>query len=169
MKVSQGLQRWRDARGNEKRRVLFARTTGINHCGACRRYMKMGELTAPWSAGCFSTCSPPASRAARRSRMVRLTSSLASRSSCACEAGTSDRPMMLSLSCTGGGPPSATEGAAKHRETEKVEQGGEANTVEYSKSLRIDVVGARTLHHSRGCAWRPHPRAGRCRRSQRDC
>eukprot|EP00965_Chrysotila_dentata_P087039 2873379-Pleurochrysis_carterae.AAC.1 len=59
----------------------------------------------------------PASRAARRSRTLRLTSSLDSCSSRAWQSGTSGRPMALSRSRTGGGPPSSAVGAAKKRET----------------------------------------------------
>eukprot|EP00965_Chrysotila_dentata_P168499 5564247-Pleurochrysis_carterae.AAC.2 len=55
---------------------------GSDHNGACLRCMKMGECKAPRSAGCSSMYSAPASRAARRRRTVRLTSSFASRSSC---------------------------------------------------------------------------------------
>eukprot|EP00965_Chrysotila_dentata_P060225 1996777-Pleurochrysis_carterae.AAC.1 len=63
--------------------ILRARTEGRDHNGACLRCMKIGESTAPRSAGCSRMYSAPASRAARRSRTVRRTSSLASRSSCA--------------------------------------------------------------------------------------
>eukprot|EP00965_Chrysotila_dentata_P148756 4912194-Pleurochrysis_carterae.AAC.1 len=74
--------------------------------------------------------SAPASRAARRRRIVRLMSSFASRSSRAWRSGTSGSPITLSRSRTGGGPPSAAEGASKNRDTEKVEQGGEASIAE---------------------------------------
>eukprot|EP00965_Chrysotila_dentata_P047470 1574399-Pleurochrysis_carterae.AAC.1 len=92
--------------------------------------MKRGESTAPRSAGCSSTYSAPASRAARRRRTVRRTSSLDSCSSRACLSGTSGRPMTLSRSRTGGGPPSWASGEENNRETENVEQGGEASTAE---------------------------------------
>eukprot|EP00965_Chrysotila_dentata_P004627 150824-Pleurochrysis_carterae.AAC.1 len=74
--------------------------------------------------------SAPASRAALRRRTVRRMSSFASRSSRAWRSGTSGRPMTLSRSRTGGGPPSEAEGASKNRDTEKVEQGGDASTAE---------------------------------------
>eukprot|EP00965_Chrysotila_dentata_P205958 6183265-Pleurochrysis_carterae.AAC.2 len=110
--------------------VLSARTMGMVHRGACRLCIKMGESTAPRSAGCFRTYSAPESRAARRMRTVRRMSSLDSRSSRTCGSGTSGSPITLSRSRTGGGPPSLAEGDENSRETEKVEHGGEARTAE---------------------------------------
>eukprot|EP00965_Chrysotila_dentata_P093394 3085333-Pleurochrysis_carterae.AAC.1 len=110
--------------------VLRARTMGMIHRGACRLCMKMGESTAPRSAGCSRTYSAPKSRAARRMCTVRRMSSLDSRSSRMCASGTSGRPITLSRSRTGGGPPSLTEGDESRRETENVEHGGEARTAE---------------------------------------
>eukprot|EP00965_Chrysotila_dentata_P176115 5815408-Pleurochrysis_carterae.AAC.1 len=110
--------------------VLRARTAGTTHSGAWRLCTNIGESTAPRSAGCSRMYSAPVSRAARRRRMVRLMSSFASRSSRAWHSGTLGRPITLSRPRTGGGPPSAAEGASKNCDTEKVEQGGEASTAE---------------------------------------
>eukprot|EP00965_Chrysotila_dentata_P163156 5388207-Pleurochrysis_carterae.AAC.3 len=127
--------------------VFRARTVGIIHRGAWRLCMKMGKSTAPRSAGCSRTYSAPESRAARRRRTVLLTSSFASWSSRACCSGTSGSPITWSRLRTGGGPPSATDGAEKKRETEKVEQGGEAITAD--------------------CARPHHRHEGRCQSSPR--
>eukprot|EP00965_Chrysotila_dentata_P162348 5361344-Pleurochrysis_carterae.AAC.1 len=72
--------------------------------------------------------SAPASRAARRSEAVRLTSSFASCSSLMWPASTLGKPRTFSLSRTGGRPPSSELGEVKKRDTENVEHGGEAMT-----------------------------------------
>eukprot|EP00965_Chrysotila_dentata_P257251 6212828-Pleurochrysis_carterae.AAC.2 len=124
------------------RSVLRARIEGRIHNGACRLCTKIGEsVMAPRSAGCSRIYSAPASRAARRSRTVRLTSSLDSRSSRAWLSGISGNPMALSRSRTGGGPPSSAVGAAKKRETVNVEQGGDASTADAPPGVRVVVYG----------------------------
>eukprot|EP00965_Chrysotila_dentata_P011848 389072-Pleurochrysis_carterae.AAC.1 len=78
----------------------------------------------------------PASRAARRRFAVRRISSLDCCNSRACWGGTSGRPRMCSRSRTGGGPPSGAALEAKKRETENVEQGGEATMAAYVPDLQ---------------------------------
>eukprot|EP00965_Chrysotila_dentata_P132970 4396620-Pleurochrysis_carterae.AAC.1 len=68
----------------------------------------------------------PASRAARNRLAVRRTSSFAWCSSRACCGGTLGRPPICSRVRTGGGPPSGESLEEKKRDTEKVEQGGDA-------------------------------------------
>eukprot|EP00965_Chrysotila_dentata_P156839 5182455-Pleurochrysis_carterae.AAC.1 len=68
----------------------------------------------------------PASRAARKRLDVRRISSFDCASSRACCGGMLGRPRMCSRSRTGGGPPLDAASEAKKRDTEKVEQGGEA-------------------------------------------
>eukprot|EP00965_Chrysotila_dentata_P258044 6213078-Pleurochrysis_carterae.AAC.3 len=103
-----------------------ATTSGTSHNGAWRLCKNSGHSKAPRSAGCSRIYSAPESRAARRSEVARLTSSLASCSSLAWPASTSGKPRTFSLSRTGGGPPSSELGEEKKRGTENVEHGGEA-------------------------------------------
>eukprot|EP00965_Chrysotila_dentata_P078708 2594455-Pleurochrysis_carterae.AAC.1 len=77
----------------------------------------------------------PASRAARNRFEVRRISSFDCASSRMCRGGTSGRPRMWSRLRTGGGPPSDAALEAKKRETEKVEQGGEATMAAYMPDL----------------------------------
>eukprot|EP00965_Chrysotila_dentata_P091933 3034791-Pleurochrysis_carterae.AAC.1 len=58
--------------------------SGINHTGAWRRCRKIGDESAPRSAGCSRMNSAPAALAERSSIAVRRTSSLAWASSLAC-------------------------------------------------------------------------------------
>eukprot|EP00965_Chrysotila_dentata_P134815 4458969-Pleurochrysis_carterae.AAC.1 len=78
----------------------------------------------------------PASRAARKRLAVRRISSFDCSSSRKCWGGTSGRPSMCSRSRTGGGPPSDAALDAKKRDTEKVEQGGEATMAAYMPDLQ---------------------------------
>eukprot|EP00965_Chrysotila_dentata_P258000 6213063-Pleurochrysis_carterae.AAC.2 len=71
--------------------------------------MKIGERGRPLSAGCSSTYSAPASRAAVRMATVRRTVSLAEASSRACLGATSGMPSGCSRLRTMGGPPSGEE------------------------------------------------------------
>eukprot|EP00965_Chrysotila_dentata_P052055 1727579-Pleurochrysis_carterae.AAC.1 len=84
--------------------------------------------TAPRSAGCSKTNSAPAVFAARSRFAVRRTILLACWSSRWCCVGTVGSPITLSLSRTGGGPPSAASSQWKQRETENVKHGSEATT-----------------------------------------
>eukprot|EP00965_Chrysotila_dentata_P261151 6214155-Pleurochrysis_carterae.AAC.3 len=72
------------------------------------------------------TNSAPAVFAARSRLAVRRTISLACISSRRCCAGSVSSPITLSLSRTGGGPPSCASSQRKKRDTENVEHGGEA-------------------------------------------
>eukprot|EP00965_Chrysotila_dentata_P028411 943750-Pleurochrysis_carterae.AAC.1 len=76
--------------------------------------------------------SAPASRAAVSKVVVRRMSSLALAISRACSLGTSGRPRGYSRVRTTGGPPSGESRDAKLRETENVEQGGDATIAAYS-------------------------------------
>eukprot|EP00965_Chrysotila_dentata_P252710 6210834-Pleurochrysis_carterae.AAC.2 len=81
--------------------------------GAWRLCRKIGDARAPRSAGCSKINSAPAVCAARSRAVVhRIAGS----------------PITLSLSRTGGGPPSAASSQWKKRDTEKIEKGGEAMT-----------------------------------------
>eukprot|EP00965_Chrysotila_dentata_P212616 6187141-Pleurochrysis_carterae.AAC.4 len=99
--------------------------SGVSQRGACRLLRKIGEANAPRSAGCSKANSAPAVCAARSRPAVRRTISLACSSRWCC-AGTVGSPITLSLSRTGGGLPSAASLQRKKRDTENVEQGGEA-------------------------------------------
>eukprot|EP00965_Chrysotila_dentata_P051196 1696642-Pleurochrysis_carterae.AAC.1 len=72
--------------------------------------------------------SAPASCATFSRLAVRRMISLAWSNSRRCTGGTSGKPMMCSRSRTGDGPPSVASGLWNSRETEKVEQGGDAMT-----------------------------------------
>eukprot|EP00965_Chrysotila_dentata_P066621 2206284-Pleurochrysis_carterae.AAC.5 len=70
----------------------------------------------------------PVARAAPSSATVRRVSSFGWASSRACCSGTFGMPKTWSRLRTGGGPPSTDLALEKKRETEKVEQGGDAKT-----------------------------------------
>eukprot|EP00965_Chrysotila_dentata_P088814 2932578-Pleurochrysis_carterae.AAC.1 len=72
--------------------------------------------------------SEPASRAAVRMAVVRLTSSFAFASSRSCAGLTLGKPSGCSRLRTTGGPPSCADLERKWRDTENVEQGGDAAT-----------------------------------------
>eukprot|EP00965_Chrysotila_dentata_P043607 1450042-Pleurochrysis_carterae.AAC.1 len=93
----------REASVSERRACI----SGTIQNGACRLCKKMGDDSAPRSAGCSSMYSAPAEWAARRSWAVRRTISFACANSRAGCDGVSGRPMTWSRSRTGGGPPSA--------------------------------------------------------------
>eukprot|EP00965_Chrysotila_dentata_P037759 1255788-Pleurochrysis_carterae.AAC.1 len=73
-------------------------TSGTIQMRACRLCKNMGEDRAPRSAGCSSMYSAPAECAARRSWVVRRTTSFACANSRACCDGTFGRPMTWSRS-----------------------------------------------------------------------
>eukprot|EP00965_Chrysotila_dentata_P105416 3481488-Pleurochrysis_carterae.AAC.1 len=83
--------------------------SGITQSGAWRAFRNIGDARAPRSAGCSSMYSAPAAYAACNKLAVRLTISFA-------------------CSSSRGGPPSATSALRYRRDTENVEQGGDAMT-----------------------------------------
>eukprot|EP00965_Chrysotila_dentata_P065807 2180061-Pleurochrysis_carterae.AAC.1 len=102
--------------------------SGTTHSGAWRAFRKIGDASAPRSAGCSRMYSAPAACATFSRLAVRRTISFACSNSRRCTGGMSGKPMICSLSLTGGGPPSVASALRNRRETEKVEQGGDAMT-----------------------------------------
>eukprot|EP00965_Chrysotila_dentata_P037096 1234301-Pleurochrysis_carterae.AAC.2 len=98
--------------------------------------MKVGGRGCPRSAGCSSTYSAPASRAAVSKAAVQRTILFAVASSRVCSGCTSESPSGCSRLRTMGGPPSGEELERKWRETEKFEHGGETTTTAYSTAAK---------------------------------
>eukprot|EP00965_Chrysotila_dentata_P166083 5483638-Pleurochrysis_carterae.AAC.1 len=80
---------------------------GITQIGAWRASRKIGDARAPRSAGCSSMYAAPAVCAVCKRLVVRRT---------------------ISFACSSGGPPSVASALRYRRDTENVEQGGDAMT-----------------------------------------